>query len=248
MPRECAFCPAPANSREHLWPDWLNEILPGSKRFTMRDENKEIIGDWVKPKLDWKAKVVCERCNNEWMSELENVHAKPSLTDLILGKQDVPVDRTRANSIALFAFKTAVVFNHLRRGGAPFFERSARHEFRNSLTIPFNVDMWLTGFAPSGSGFAQTVYHDGKIPPDKTLEMYVCTYAIQHLVIQIVGYKELGIHQVVSKNQFQAIPFWPEIQDAFVWPPTEVLHTVSDFDSFSARWQTVDVVSHDKPS
>ena len=243
MPRECAFCPAPANSGEHLWSDWLNELLPGGKRFTMRDENKEITRDWVKPDLDWKAKVVCEPCNNQWMSELENVNAKPSMTDLILGESDVPVNQTRANSIALFAFKTAVVFDHLARGDAPFFERSARHEFRNSMTIPDNVDMWLTRYAPSGSGFAQTVYHNGKIPPDKTLAMYVCTYSIEHLVIQIVGYKEHGIHQVASKNHFQAIPFWPEIQDAFVWPPADVLHTVGEFDSFSARWQQVDVTS-----
>jgi hypothetical protein len=241
MPRECAFCLARANSREHLWSDWLNEILPGRKRFTMRDGNKEIIEDWVKPKLDWRAKVVCEECNHGWMSDLENVHAKPTMTDLILGKLDVPVDQTRANSIALFAFKTAVVFDHLGRGGAPFFERSARHEFRNSLTIPYNVDMWMTGFAPSGSGFAQTVYHDGQVSPDKTLGMYVCTYSIEHLVIQVVGYKEQGLHQVTSKNHFQAIPFWPEIQDAFVWPAAEALHTVSDFDLFSARWQNVDV-------
>jgi hypothetical protein len=241
MPRECAFCPSPANSGEHLWSDWLNEILPGGKRFTMRDQNKEIIGDWVKPRLDWKANVVCEACNNEWMSELENGHAKPSLTELILGEVDVPIDRTRANSIALFAFKTAVVFDHLVSGRAPFFERSARHEFRNSLTIPFNVQMWLTRFVPPGSGFAQTVYHDGKVSPDKTLKMYVCTYSIEHLVLQVVGYKEQGLHQVESKNHFQAITFWPDIQDAFVWPPAEALHTVSDFDSFSGRWQNVDV-------
>ena len=160
---------------------------------------------------------------------------------LILGKVDVPIDRTRANSIALFAFKTAVVFDHLVSRRATFFERSARHEFRNSLTIPFNVQMWLTRFVPSGSGFAQTVYHDGKVSPDKTLEMYVCTYSIEHLVLQVVGYKEQGLHQVESKNHFQAITFWPEIQDAFVWPPAEALPTVSDFDSFSARWQNVDV-------
>jgi hypothetical protein len=241
MPQECAFCPSPANSGEHLWSNWLNKILPGRKRFTKRGDNKEIIGDWVSPKLDWKAKVVCALCNNEWMSNLENVHAKPSMTDLILGKSGVAIDRTRANSIALFAFKTAVVFDHLVSGRAPFFERSARHEFRNSLTIPYNVGMWLTGFVPNGSGLAQTVYHNGQVSPDKTLGMYVCTYSIEHLVLQVVGYKADGLHQVAPKNYFPAIPFWPEIQDAFVWPPAEALHAVSDFDSFSARWQNVDV-------
>jgi hypothetical protein len=195
------------------------------------------------PKLDWKAKVVCGPCNNEWMSELENVHAKPSMTDLILGKPGVPIDETRANSIALFAFKTAVVFDHLVSDRAPFFERSARHEFCNSLTIPPNVHMWLTRFVPSGSGLAQTVYHSGTVPPNKNLSMYVCTYSIEHLVLQVVGYKADGLDGAETKHDFQAIPFWPKIPGAFVWPPAEALHTVSDFDSFSARWQTVDVTS-----
>lgn len=207
----------------------------------MRDEDKKIIGNWDMPDLDWKTKVVCEPCNNRWMSKLENDHAKPSMTDLILGKLDVPVNQKRANSIALFAFKTAVVFDHLVNGREPFFERPARHEFRNSLTLPSNVGMWLTGYAPSRSGFAQTVYHAGKVSADKTLAMYVCTYSIEHLVLQVVGHKAQGIHQVVPKNYFPAIPFWPEIQDAFMWPPSDVLHSVSDFDSFSTRWQKVDV-------
>lgn len=139
--------------------------------------------------------------------------------------------------------KTAVVFDHLVRGSTPFFERTARHEFRNSQTIPSNVAMWLTGFVPTGSGLAQTAYHAGKVASEKTLAMYVCTYSVEHLVIQIVGYKEQGIRQVTSKNTFQAIPFWPEIRGGFVWPPAEGLHTVSEFDSFSARWQYVDVTS-----
>ena len=101
--------------------------------------------------------------------------------------------------------------------------------------------MWLTRFIPSFSGFAQTVYHDGIVSPDKTLTVYVCTYSIEHLVIQVSGYKADGLHKVETKYDFQAIPFWPKIPDAFVWPPAEALHTVGEFDSFSARWQKVDV-------
>ena len=33
----------------------------------------------------WKARVVCGDCNNGWMSDLENDHAKPVLTPLITG-------------------------------------------------------------------------------------------------------------------------------------------------------------------
>lgn len=57
-----------------------------------------VISEWVSERLDWKAKVVCEKCNNTWMSDIENNHAKPAVTDLIVGKVDVPIPRSRARS------------------------------------------------------------------------------------------------------------------------------------------------------
>ena len=71
----------------------------------MRDENKEIIGDWVKPKLDWKAKVVCEDCNHGWMSELENGHAKPSTDRFNTWGMDVPIDRYTGQFHCAFRFQ-----------------------------------------------------------------------------------------------------------------------------------------------
>jgi hypothetical protein len=240
MNKECAFCPETANmSGEHLWSDWMNPLLPGKKHFTIRNENREVIKNWVAPKLDWTANVVCEACNNGWMSELENNHARPSMGELIKGKLDIPIKQSRADSMALFGFKTTVILDHLRRSNQPFFERSARHEFRKSLTIPRNVGMWLTGFSGLGRGEINTLYGKGSVDADKILETYVCTYAVEHLVIQIVSYKADGIRGMRTKDKFVAIPFWPRIPDDFVWPPPDVLHTVSDFDVFSDRWQDV---------
>jgi hypothetical protein len=240
MARECAFCPETANrSREHLWSNWISQLLPGQKRLTFGSENPNITTKWVSPELNWKAKVVCGRCNNQWMSDIENAHAKPAMTDLILGRSGIPIDQSRASSIAIFAFKTAVIFDHISRNRRPFFERSARHEFRNSLTIPSNVSMWLTKFVPSGSGGANTLYHEGGITPDKSLEVYVCNYAVEHLVIQIVAYKERGLRTVSVKDNFLAVPFWPKVPEAFIWPPASVLKTASDFHSFCGRWQDV---------
>src|SRR5271154_5981831 len=109
--RECAFCPETANrSGEHLWSNWINDLVPGRKKFTIRDENGNIVREWQSKELDWKAKVVCQRCNNTWMSDIENDHAKPAMTDLITGKVDVPITESKARSLALFGFKTAVVF------------------------------------------------------------------------------------------------------------------------------------------
>ena len=239
MTNECAFCPDTANiSGEHLWSDWMNKIVPGEKIFAIKNESRQIIANWTGPELNWKANVVCEACNNGWMSSLESQHAMPSMSDLIIGKVDIPIDQVRANSIALFGFKTAVVIDHIERNRQPFFERSIRHEFRHSLTIPYNVSMWLTGFASRGRGEINTLYRKGEIAAGKEIEVYTCTYAVEHLVIQVVSYKETGIQRAVSiGDEFLTVPFWPKIPDAFIWPPSRVLNNTSDFDRFSDRWK-----------
>jgi hypothetical protein len=176
MPKECAFCPATAKlSGEHLWSDWMNDLFPGKKRFTSKNEKGEIIVDRISDNLDWKAKVVCEPCNNTWMSEIESKHAKPAMKDLIAGDLDIPVSQARARSIALFAFKTAVIFDHMKRDREPFFLRSVRHRFREHLAIPPQVRMWMARFVPMGKGEAHACYHEGEISLTNRLKLYVCT-------------------------------------------------------------------------
>src|ERR1700675_4231730 len=132
MRKECAFCTETAKlSAEHLWSNWMNELFPGKKHFTNKNEHGEIVADWSSDKLDWKARVVCEPCNNTWMSQTE-ARTKKVMTNFILGKQG-PITQSCADSIAIFSFKTAVIFDHIRRDREPFFSRSVRHTFRESF-------------------------------------------------------------------------------------------------------------------
>jgi hypothetical protein len=173
------------------------------------------------------------------MSGVENDYARPSMSELIAGKLNIPIDQARADSIALFGFKTSVILDHLRRDAEPFFERAARHEFRNSLTVPDNLRMWLTGFLTPGRGEISTSYGKASPGSEKNLELYVCTYAIERLVLQIVAFKQSGILKVAPKDNFLAVPFWPQIVPNFVWPPADILRNVAEFNLFSDRWINV---------
>jgi hypothetical protein len=176
------------------------------------------------------------------MNEIEQNHAKPSMADLIVGKSDILVDQSRAHSIALFGFKTAIIFDSLARTREPFFDRSVRHGFRISLTIPSNIRMWLTKFALPGRGEVSTTYLEGRPSDEERIEMYVCTYAVEYLVIQIIAFKQQGLLGVSTKDNFTAVPFWPVV-DTFTWPPDEILRTVDDFAAFSDRWNNIMTVS-----
>lgn len=172
------------------------------------------------------------------MSALENQHAKPSLADLITGKKGILIDQPRANSIALFAFKTAVILDHIGRSAKPFFERPARREFKTSLTIPAGVGVFIAASALAGRGEANTLYFESNLPAPRFFKAYVLTYSIEHVVIQVAACKAFGVSTARVQNYF-AVPLWPKVAADFVWPAARIINTTSEFDELSDRWNTV---------
>jgi len=221
----------------------MNDLFPGKKRFTRKNEQGEIVADWKASHLDWKARVVCRACNNGWMSDLENNHAKPAMTDLILGNKRLTLTQSRARSVALFAFKTAVIFDHIRRDRSPFFQRSSRHRFATNLVIPLGVSMWMAAFLPVGKGEVHTSYHEGDLFPTNHLRMYVLTYAVGHLSFQVVAARQQGFTPFSPREGFESlsIPFWPHLSGRMTWTPGEFLKNVEDFDAYSMRWQVIGI-------
>jgi hypothetical protein len=131
MPRECAFCPSTAKiSGEHIWSAWMEQFFTGEKVFTNFMDDfvlpaKSTRKIWKEGKLNWKAYVVCEPCNNGWMSDIEKWRAKPAMTDLIKDMPGTVIDQTRANNIAIFTFKTALIIDQLTNSPTRFFKSRA---------------------------------------------------------------------------------------------------------------------------
>jgi len=251
---ECAFCPNAAKlSGEHIWSAWMGEVFSHIKRFRFRqrDHEGQVIKEWPSPYLDMKAKVVCRSCNNGWMSDLERHHAKPAVEDMILGNKELSISQSRATSIARFAFKTSVIANHMARTQPSFFPPAIRREFAKSLAIPQGVQMWLAGFLPmetQGHLFAR--WGNQEIDGIGRIEFYVCTFAVGHLVFQVVSGRlhtetrhQWGEINFTPMHNFEhlAVPFWPAIQDGIVWPLPNALLTRDDFNSFGERWDSVNV-------
>jgi hypothetical protein len=113
--RQCIFCGCEGDlSKEHLWSSWMEGLFPKEATpehyevLSVRTHKVVPVGT---PKIlsrqggaiTKKLRVVCQTCNNEWMSELED-QVKPILTPLILGQEIVlnPVmQRTLAEWISL---------------------------------------------------------------------------------------------------------------------------------------------------
>lgn len=248
MTRECAFCPSTADiTGEHIWSAWMNDLFPVTDAtFRQVKMDGSVVRQWHAPELNLKAKVVCATCNNGWMSDIENLYAKPAMADLILGKRVGAIMPKRARGLSLFAFKTAVVANHSLPKDELFFEQSDRYAFRESFRkrlfrIPPNVAMWLVGMEPvAGGGISSVnVYFPNPDAPDLTLN--VCSFCVGCLGFQVVSAKSIGAGKVESLPTISptlTTCFYPALEANVRWPRPNVLST-SAFNDFANRWNKV---------
>jgi hypothetical protein len=243
--KECAFCTNSGKmSAEHIFPQWVRGLFPGKKAAfyiggaSNRNERFET------ETIDWKAKVVCEKCNTTWMSDIEGVHGKPVLTPFIVGEIGIPITQETARSIALYAFKTAVVANHADHKLQPFFSARLRHEFRVNHGIPGNVNIWICGIKHhQGDVRIKTVYYSGQLSTTNHWKMYVFTCGIGCLIMQVVAVEQFGRIRFLPHARYKdiGIPITLPISPDCVWPGRYVLDGNVDFDGFANRWAQVDL-------
>lgn len=67
--------------------------------------------EYSAPTIELTAAVVCETCNNGWMSRLETA-AQPLLVSMIQGAESVILDAENQRTVTAWATKTAMVFEH----------------------------------------------------------------------------------------------------------------------------------------
>jgi hypothetical protein len=243
---ECAFCSYTGKlSAEHIASRWMRDLFPGRKTASFKSDSVKEKQRFETDSMDWTAKVVCKACNEGWMSKIESDHAMWSLTPLITGEFNIPIDRERAQPISLFAFKTGVIMDHQQRlASGPFFSKRLRYAFRLHHTIPSNVNMWLCGYKNHrGNCQFKTGYTKSEFPSGNNFWMYICTCAIGHFVFQVVAVKQIGNLQFrPSTFESLAVPFWPAVPRDYVWPSLYALDGIEQFEAFADRWQTISIV------
>jgi hypothetical protein len=106
---KCVFCGKPGLTHGHIWPLWIQKILPakpthsefrmgelftvdlpeGAEKYTRREEG---------PAGVRKPRNTCRTCNSSWMSQIENA-AKVPLTNLIKG-DDILLNVAQQRAVA----------------------------------------------------------------------------------------------------------------------------------------------------
>ena len=182
--------------------------------------------------MDRKKKTVCEKCNNGWMSDVVNLHAKPCIEQMILSDAPVQLTPSCILSISIFAFLKAVIGDHLSQDRQRFFSMTVRSTFRRSLSLPPNMQDWLgcIGAVDPHHAIFRMKYAYTRPNVKPSMEIYTFTWGVGRLAIQLASIKFknsrlrgkrfvpiLPRHQPFF-DQF-AIPIWPYDGNAVVWPP-----------------------------
>jgi len=124
----CVFCNSLGVTKQHVWPDWINSVLPGNvgrvqviSDITLEREtpdqrkvhnqcgvdyllkpNVPLIIEKSSPIGTMKVRIACRPCNSGWMSRIENA-AKPVILSLMTGKDDVLLEPAAQDHLSAWA-------------------------------------------------------------------------------------------------------------------------------------------------
>lgn len=194
-PHRCIFCGKTGRrSREHIHPKWMRRHFPNTRPKTthsvrhrdeaIKDGKLARPGDFFAQTL----RVVCARCNNGWMSQLQT-EAKPYLERLIEGDWE-NFDAIGRSIVARWAVMYAMVgeFDDPPTIGIPDHQRRF---LQINRSVPAG---WLiaVGKVDFGNAYAGNHNHFGArilpgTPPHTLIQFHSTGAVIGQMILQIVS-------------------------------------------------------------
>lgn len=233
----CGFCGRQATlTREDLIPKWMGELKPDTVKVKAERQHRNI-RQWttVKDRVELTARAFCARCNNGWMSELEN-EAKPCLLPMLLG-HEVRLSLQAQAIIAVWIMKTAMAHEFAGASSRTFyFSGEERRIFASLQTPPAGVAIFLAGYV-GRTAFSGEEEHlqfrrqGGQFPG------YTCTLQWGALIAQVMAHRGGGgpsLFKVNASYDPAELQIWPLARE-LTWPPGAVLDDV-ELPRYVRRW------------
>ena len=224
-PGRCIFCRSGGLTKEDVLPLWLSQLFPEQNlRHVMESKDFGVLKVRASAPLRLTARVVCARCNNEWMSALEE-RVRPILSRLILGRRST-LDAAAQTELATWAVKTAYLFRYAARPVRPV-PQSWLQSFYSDRSFPPSTVVWLARYEGEAvcRAWATPLILRRPSVPNETREGELFTLALGQAVIQVafVDYDGLTMHIQTPKDADRYLEqVWP-CGDDRSWPPAEGL-------------------------
>jgi hypothetical protein len=178
------------------------------------------------------------------MSDIDN-DARTTMKNMIQYASPISLLPRGIASIAVFAFKAAVVADHARPKNRPFLFHSVRKRFAESLEIPHGIQVWLAAFGQEHlSGRFSTHYAKLHGRPFRGFELYIFTYVAGFLALQVTASRWASIAKqpkftpILTQDPAwdrASVPLWPSDGTPVNWPPRDYLRDDS-LKFFAERW------------
>jgi hypothetical protein len=252
--RTCIFCNRNDSplAKEDVLARWIAREFPGPSWHIRRFRHSVISNTGSNTQftshtgLGLISRKPCKRCNNSWMSNLED-SAKPVLLPLIRGANSILTPDNRL-VIARWFIKTVILYEFLggvERGPHRFFQAEERNALMESLSIPPNTYVFLAhyrGLKHVTTREMRLAFTMKEIDNDRAIPIdgYSATFTIKELALQTFSIrwpKDPAIGKVdvrMLNSPDDAVQIWPATGDV-AWPPSVIL-TDSTIGPFVTRW------------
>lgn len=205
---------------EHIWSSWIRRLFPqkeGDVVMHMIEGHDRPTKSFRRPIFTMTVKAVCENCNSDWMSKLEN-RVKGYASGMIVGSGRV-LHKEGQVAIAAWATVKAMVLqethSHNRLIPKTLIEEMGRRrteppESVRVFTARFHdVDQWPGIYRQRGL----TLNPPGVATDPDSVHAYLSSFSINHLVVQVFGL-------ATEENGKFAHP--ADIRPAIhqIWPPS----------------------------
>ena len=231
-PGKCIFCGGGRLCREHVWPQWADDLLPkstehGQSSMTFHLDSAPEVGRQYSRQgsvTGVKLRVVCRTCNSGWMSQLEE-GARQEVTALITGARlqmtTDRLDRLTAWVVLKLMVSDASPF------GTPIFEQAEREAFYQNRTIPENltVQVYRCGHFTWQNGYFATdsvATNPPAIPPvgmKNNLKNFVL--CLGEAMVHAVYARHVSC--VAGQNHGLSCAVLPRLDGEWTWPPQQRL-------------------------
>lgn len=217
--RACIFCGATDRklTNEHLLPKAVRDAFPELKtsKFYRQPSGAPQVESWEAPSFEQRVRVVCEQCNNTWMSGIEK-DAAPLLFDLVRPGKSIVLDAFQQRRLAAWGYLKAVLLQFTGRGIVV--PDAHRGELFRLYRPPMKSLVWLAAY---NRAFALTTCRasGGNFNPPGTGDFYVLTWSVGTLAFHIFGHTAPATYGL-DLGDFKPWlnPLWPA-GGLVTWPP-----------------------------
>ncbi len=235
--KTCIYCGAQAGSKEHVFPEWLRDRFTGVGTL----EYKEDIDSPIRFKkgvrdLRVTVRSVCKKCNEHWMSVLQN-DTKPLILSL-LDSPTTTLDLMDCKLLTSWAVMSMMCLETRNRRAIWRYSELDHTLFYTNKEIPKNTEVWICHWKNSPGSF-----YEGRVLGMNHDRAFVTTFGFGNLVFQVLHVVPVDPNDGKTMWMSTTLP-WDEIlipirypkDVATNWPPKKSITGEPDFDALESRF------------